>query len=311
MRRSGRRQISLIQINLDVVQRLMEPEPQKQIRTNRNLTSDPLKFVGPKLKIKRAKKHIQELEREIGEFFEGNPYGLLTDIDPKTGEKVFRVRVYKTVPTHFSAIIGDIFHNLRTALDVMICDLVRLAGQDNTGGNGFPIFDSRKKFLKARPIGKIRGVTANAERLIEKLKPYFGAGGQSAFWHLHDMDILDKHNRILIAEAANLQLKIHGVIPFLFAPPGGGFGIGSPSAAGSQPLSLGVGVPDDFKPAFPLTDNMEIYRCNSAFNNDANCTIYITFGKDQVLEGEPVLETLKQLVDFVERVVALFERHAT
>ena len=39
-------------------------------------------------------------------------------------------------------------------------------------------------------------------------------------------------------------------------------------------------------------------------------TFEIAFGEGQIFDGEPVVETLTQLIDLVERVVGIFERRA-
>jgi hypothetical protein len=92
-------------------------------RGSSSVATDPL--LGPKLKVQRAMHHLSDLETALKAFFETGLYELVTDTDPKTGDEVFRVRIHKCIPGEVSIIAGDIVHNLRSALDQMICGLVR------------------------------------------------------------------------------------------------------------------------------------------------------------------------------------------
>ena len=47
---------------------------------------------------------------------------------------------------------------------------------------------------------------------------------------------------------------------------------------------------------------------HSEVENDYGFAFEIAFGKGGVLEGEPLFPTLPQLVDFIERIVDIFDR---
>jgi hypothetical protein len=51
-------------------------------------------FDSPKLKISRASMHIEELAKEISDFFKSNPYRFMTE---KDGDPAFSVISFKTV----------------------------------------------------------------------------------------------------------------------------------------------------------------------------------------------------------------------
>jgi hypothetical protein len=87
-------------------------------------------FEAAKLKIERANKHIQELELSIASYFSENPCALVVEPFPGTlHSHAWIARIRKPVPLFLSAIIGDAVHNLRTSLDLLACDLVRLTGR--------------------------------------------------------------------------------------------------------------------------------------------------------------------------------------
>jgi hypothetical protein len=80
-------------------------------------------FEAPDLKIVRAKKHLQELDAEIAAFFSTKPYRLVVEpweLNSQTGFVCHSwvVRIGGALTPMVSTVIGDIFHNLRTSLDV-------------------------------------------------------------------------------------------------------------------------------------------------------------------------------------------------
>jgi hypothetical protein len=96
-------------------------------------------LAGPRLKIERAERHVRELEAEIRAFRERNPYRVVRDHDAQAGRYVYRVKTVEDVPACLSTIIGDIAHNLRSALDQLACQMVLAnRGQVKTR-TGFPI----------------------------------------------------------------------------------------------------------------------------------------------------------------------------
>jgi hypothetical protein len=67
-------------------------------------------------------------------------------------------------------------------------------------------------------------------------------------------------------------------------------------------------------PSFPLEDGAEIYRVPTGLRNDPTAQMHvypqlvieIAFGEVEVVEGEPIIPTLHQLIQFVEGFVELF-----
>ena len=266
---------------------------------------DPSILPGPKLKIKRAKQHIAELEAVLIAFNERRPYELIHEIDPKTGENVYRVLIKEVLPCELPTILGDIVHNLRAALDQTVCDLIRANRKQPKRGSGFPISGTRER-LKSNAIGKINGVSAKARRFIERLKPY--KGGNTPLWVLHELDALDKHSGIIPVAAAHVAIAARWALPMMFWGPDGSLRIGGPGPDGT-PMWTGFGVPDGSRLVFPLKDQSEIYRsAPSGVNENMEAEIAVAFGESEIIQGEPVLETLHQIAIFVERTIAIVEK---
>src|SRR3954447_22792037 len=100
-------------------------------------------FLGPKLKLERAKRHVHELDVALSAYVARNPCVLIGEGDPKGGGWRVRVSVREPPPEEAAVIIGDIIHNLRSALDLLVNDLAALAG-DHSGRPRFPFWKDAK-----------------------------------------------------------------------------------------------------------------------------------------------------------------------
>src|ERR1700678_207635 len=86
-------------------------------------------FQASYLKIRRARVHIKELGEQIDTYLQREPFYLeIVDAPSFSTGRMWVARVTEEVPLDFAAIIGDAIHNLRTALDLLACDLVRANG---------------------------------------------------------------------------------------------------------------------------------------------------------------------------------------
>lgn len=158
-------------------------------------------FAAPKLKYNRACTHYIELQNELLAFWSKNPISVVIEEAPANYPKYLHAhaitaRVKEFLPYSLSSIIGDVVHNLRTALDLMACDLVRING-GNSSGVYFPFCESEidlPSMIKKRNFD--RASKAAIETLI-KVRPY--KNGNRVLRAIHDFDIQDKHQTIIPA----------------------------------------------------------------------------------------------------------------
>jgi hypothetical protein len=99
-------------------------------------------------------------------------------------------------PEDFGAVVGDVVHNLRAALDLMACDLVR-AGNGDPKNVYFPFCDRPEDLDKVLKDKNFNRAGAKAIALLKELKPY--RGGNVALRAIHDLDIQDKHKSLIPA----------------------------------------------------------------------------------------------------------------
>jgi hypothetical protein len=148
-------------------------------------------FIGPRLKLERAWNHIESLATRVYEYgieakVEFGPY------DASNGCR--RVFFTPPPPSDLACVVGDAAHNLRSALDILVCDVARMRGK-STKSVRFPFgtdpihFEAR---MKDAGLAKVDPMMAD---LVRSLQPF--PTGNKALRDLHDLDIQDKHELLL------------------------------------------------------------------------------------------------------------------
>ena len=151
------------------------------------------------LNIARAKQHFAALEKELLEWHDANGkdlgvtmvFNYETGDDPLTGARVTIVRedlvVFDPVPPlppTWGAIVGDIVHNLRSALDYVVYELaVKGSGHPDRDNTAFPISKTLAAYTDRRGKAKqsyrdicLVGVAEQWKSEIDKLQPYETSG---------------------------------------------------------------------------------------------------------------------------------------
>src|SRR3990172_7190365 len=108
-------------------------------------------------KVERAKRHVQELDREIKSFLHSNPYRVGAKRDPETGQLVYDVTSIVPTPEVLPLIAGDVIQNLMSALGHLAYQLVCSDTNDappKPDGIYFPIADTMEKY-EAVKRGKV------------------------------------------------------------------------------------------------------------------------------------------------------------
>lgn len=148
----------------------------------------------PRAKLDRAAEHIALLDSETSAFFESEPYEVESEFDADVSEQVFKLKIVRQPPLRLGAILGDFAHNLRSALDHLICQLALLDGAASCDTTQFPICSSNGQFKRHEPSW-LKGLSATHIADIERLQPYHA--GKMADHHfltiLNYLDNVDKH----------------------------------------------------------------------------------------------------------------------
>jgi hypothetical protein len=262
-------------------------------------------FTGVWIKVERAKHHLGDLQARIERLQEDNAYKAIPYDEPDTGDLVYKAKIPNQPPPYWSVIIGDCVHNLRSSLDLLVCEMVRASDEPVTDQTGFPIFKSADAF-KSGYIAKVKGAPKAAVDLIKNAKPYKGAN--NPFWRLHQLDIEDKH-KLLVPTGVVHQ----SIVTTLRLDDFSAVDHDATTIIGNELVTPPTGITPVGLP-FSLEDGAEIYRVPASLRNDPRAQMHvypelvieIAFGEVEVVEGKSLIRTLGQLIRFVEGFVKLF-----
>lgn len=125
-----------------------------------------LRFAAPFAKLDRAEEHLRELH-QLPDAHMRRPDLIVGTIgyDPDTKRIYPRYRV-QGVPHKALIVAGDVIHNLRSALDHAMWQLVRANGGQPKRKTDFPIYRTR------RPVEIDGGVSPTTQRLVEAEQPF-------------------------------------------------------------------------------------------------------------------------------------------
>jgi hypothetical protein len=191
------------------------------------------------LKIKRAEKHLADLENEIAVYAARRPYEARRVIQAKSNPNHYRFDLHITEPPDpcLAIIIGDILHNARSALDHIT---VGIAPKNRKSKAGFPVLAKdlwlkngrcfvyrERRDVDARRSynSKVKGIVPGARAIIEAAQPYNrgGTANRQPLAFLNALENADKHRELLViaagAGSALVSARIRGGQVDYSAPP--------------------------------------------------------------------------------------------
>ena len=239
------------------------------------MAADPLR--GATLKYQWATKHVHEVGR-LAFFFvqdRGN-YSVIAEPNPASPDELLVKIKMNAVPDDLYLTMGDALYNLRSALDLLACGLPRLKGKSNNGIY-FPICDSKTEFEKPEAQRKIRKLTPDARKFIERCQPY--KGGDDDLYFLHRLNIRDKHKSLVPS-------RPHIGIP------------GPIKHEGLNPAKI-------FTPSLwnAADQTITVASVGPSVDTEVKMPLVITFDEPGVFEGEPIYLVLLKFLKTVTRIV--------
>jgi hypothetical protein len=238
-------------------------------------------------KVKRAEKHLRDLEVVRNRFIATNPYVILRERDPQTGDHIFKITDLQAPPAEISLIAGDVIHNIRSALDHLAYQLVYANGNIHTRQTAFPIGESATEYHAQRGR-RVKGMAQSAIDAIDAAEPYKGGQGER-LWAIHYLDIADKHHALLITLICMPRMVTQFSAHWVLNP-----GHRAPRFS----------LPNSRK---PLKDGDVFFTCEPGLENETKVTFDVTFTEPEVVKGEPLFEFLKQATDLVDGLILGFK----
>ena len=247
------------------------------------------------LKLVRAKKHLDEVHGLISKFSEGE-CSIAMEKDTKRKIFVQRIRLTPKAAPEISAIAGDFFGNVRSALDYVVTQLV-IANHPNvpSRGNAFPISESAIEYAEFAPK-RLNGVSPQAAALIETLQPYNRRDNPLGI--LNRLINIDKHRSLNVVTivADNIDLVTGNGSFSLFV---GGEELRDGTVWG------GIGIPFHMAAKLP---NFEARWPNMKMHG--KCSLFVAFDDPSAeeLERFRVDRTLEGIFEFMrDTVIPAFE----
>jgi len=253
------------------------------------------------LKIERAKKHISDCYAVGQAFLDARPYDIVHRIDPDTGEDTISYGDIKNPPRELSLFIGDAIHNLRTSLDFLACQIIKLRDSlHDCEYTYFPISESAQKFETALQKAEVKSLGEQALQILQELQPYKEGKGHG-LWQLHRLDIQDKHRLLIVATAGTKHFDA-AVTPNhdgVDGPPGAIdiFNLHIPEGEALVIPKKGDAI---------IAINSGHYLSDGKLNVHGNFTIDLAFGESQIMKPQSVYYSLVRFSELVTETVSKF-----
>lgn len=165
---------------------------------------DPL--FGVAAKIGRADYLIEELDGRVNEFLlRLDDEAITSQVGPDHDLHAYRVTMRQPlVPHQIAVLVGDVLHNLRSALDHLARALVVTSGAravDGSRGTTFPVRDTRRE----HPARLVPSAWPEIDALVDAVQPYNWPDADRAkhpLLVLHQLNNIDKHRLLHVAVIA-------------------------------------------------------------------------------------------------------------
>lgn len=249
----------------------------------------------PRLKVERARRHIEELRR-MSSPLSRELYSVTLESREAPARPPFAkgslgqtvvYRPLKPIPETFALIIGDASHNLRSALDHLSTAIVRT--HKPSAAINFPMRKTRQEFVV--PNKSLKETLDLLEQALPGTTKLFldeirvDGGPQEPLWAFNSLDNDDKHN-LLIPTVTIASI----VTPLI--------------TVGSNTMMPGGIVGNDAMRTFHLVTS---YGLPIVMRGEFSTSVEIRFGQGAVFGNDPVLPTLGQIAGLVTDTLDKFE----
>lgn len=169
----------------------------------------PNVFYSAKLRISRAKEHIDDLESKIAEFFAKNPYRRVTEPDPDGVHEIYKIEFTERFPLRWKILATEIIEHLRASLDHATWASAYLATKNPDLKFGIFPFSDNAINLENRMKGWSKDCPPEILAVLRLFKPY--DGGNELLCALNDLCNLSKHALLTFVAGATGQAEVAGI----------------------------------------------------------------------------------------------------
>jgi len=279
---------------------------------------------GPLAKIERAQSQIVTLQESVQGFFRDHLYEIgVAEYNPQANHHSLRVKSGpEEFPIEWSLLIGEVAHNLRSALDGIVYQLVRANNRWPSFNTQFPIFlvGKTKRFRHGRKdvliphfegkdfadgLSMINGVAERHIAAFRRLQPYKRGNGHRKYplYLLKELNNTDKHRLVTVVSPTPAQMQFSGLAGMVHFKP----------RVTLRPNAK-IGWVTDVPPNQPggggiyVLDVATMKLLEPEMQVDIKVTPSIGFGDTcKAVEGLPVFFTLQRMVNQAYSVFEAFK----
>jgi hypothetical protein len=149
-------------------------------------------FSGSRAKLRAATRSGEAFGTELNRYVAENNAAVKFVVRPPSTDQVL-VANFAPTPEALSVHIGEIANHLRSALDILACDLALWSGAKNINDVYFPIAKTKEAYLSPRVRRKIKKLKPELQGMIDAIQPY----DDHILVALNALASIDKHQALL------------------------------------------------------------------------------------------------------------------
>jgi hypothetical protein len=163
-------------------------------------------------KMIRAHEHLEALEREIKDYLSTIKVEMVLKTAPIEPRPWLVMWANDYIPPiRLSVLLGDCVHNMRSALDNLVCGLAKTVKPDCTCRGAFPFRKDQNDWNDHFEVD-LKGVPLDAQKIIKELQPWHDPSKANPLLILNKLSNDDKHRtcNFTLAYTQNAVFRIHG-----------------------------------------------------------------------------------------------------
>jgi hypothetical protein len=266
---------------------------------------DQNKLLSARLKLLRANEIANQLDEQQKEVYSKSSFTEYYENNAISRSTSYYIEVNDGCPANISCIVGDIIHNIRSSLDIMLCDLIRLNGNQPNNRDQFKIKNPNHQNDFYNNVS----LNQKSRRLVRLLLS--SKSIRECLFEMHMLDVYDKHNSLNIVKSA--VAKIDGS----FGPQGffidneGRICIGG-SGSDMSPFMIECGRPESFR-GVELVPKQKalIYKIPHGFSAKFLIYVGLSFSRHERIDvaGKNVDDTLTNYFRLVDRIIYMAQKY--
>lgn len=246
-------------------------------------------FESPKYLVSQTRENMAEFKTIYDSLFSGVCYSSVVDVDPKTGNKTYKIKFNRPIPNRARHIAATAISDLKHALDQAFTTSVRLVTGNDPGLIYFP-FATNPTDLEGRfNIEAYKNVPEKIRAVIRDVKPY-----PSGTSYKGGSDLLCRLSKTAGPNKHNVTCKVVGRI----------IRLNNDNIHGTKLIRMGL------PPRWDVDKNeliIGVTEPDGEIQYKFDLTFYIALYEAGPLTGAPVLETAIKLADTIEPIIANLE----